>query len=1638
MIKKVLSAITAMVLVAAIGIGVSLTTYANSIPQYIKEVKMISASSKEEAQYYLRENGYKTYEVNLRSGVSGNGCYIGYKTTTDPDEAISDIRLMNANGGVNEQKYRDMAAKWKTGVVSSGQYLKEVSLEVKEKYAKGSPLAKAAVELLDVFEVDGVKLSDYLFDSKRTDTDYQDIILICSDNVVTTIYNALALGTADYGGDNFAQRLSKVDASYFDYDTIADSDNEDYAQYWESTSRILTNLQTFGTDYDEAVAFFEDYEPESGSSDNKAPTEAESIKYWKQLVKTNVENSDTESDSYGEENEAVKYASIMAAYEKLSEYPSFSDKYENLAEYIYTCGDPFDEDGNEESDTIIYRIYPLVSVLSDGQLFTLQYSGVSALVEALENNDETYYNQVKAAADEMKSQVKELGYDRVSIFFNVDREIYDKTVAFTDASTAETAAMNNYQELTKKTYKDATERKLISIVLTVAEVACGIMVLYCLFAWIAAAATGLSVGMLVGGVGLAAVISGCGVAAVATAAGTTAGAVVCGIIGVAAIAVVVILIAVILVCLILYFIRQVKKDSIPDEPLPEIPDLIYDVDKKGVFKKYEAVKGLGGNSFDLTGGNGVNDEWDVMYVSYAAEAGDPILAGDQIFVSAEDSFNQPSGTTPVRRFERVDAANLNTFQQNPSHALYLYFYTEASEEEPEETKDEVYLQALRTACGDNKETVRLELTNAGYTVFEENLTPYTDYVSYIGYKTTSNVNDAITDIRVAYYYSEDSFAYGVTDAGVTAKYGKAGTLSTNATIYYTKQKSNGSPILAEFKMSDTLLGPDSGYEGVNMFSGGEAFNFCIGGRVHSTTGNLSITFGDYWGKTNYLYFKPSETFNSSNTEYVSGFAFSTGYHDTLEFASECGFKIIEELKDYNLESGLTTQPIYMVYSTTHNPYRAITDIRTYMANISSASVFENVTYGATGYAACETFVCVENETKAGMDHENIRLLRPSNGFVSRLTYEGNNPNSTDITDQNEAENNLGWYMYVPFMGLYVAGPDSSKTKLTLDDIYFSKEKYDTDRTSFVNSKGETVNCRPVNDFDDCYSTSARNLTFEYARSKKTVNRRYYNCKQYVEFENYLRIYYRGSVSTKGKYIKSIVVASVDPEDNNYNYGYDIAMMKLFSYGEGEIIQSNLSRSRSAQPYYLENFTNSDGVSYQREHIDKGEGKATYVMVTYTNSRLEAMRGMVSKWTDSTADGKSTITVNKANYYSGGNTVLGLSGNYSLYYTRNGMVGSCVTGLKLDGEYFMENGVSIRQDDGSAHLGEDYIIKLQYEKGAVNQYINKIAVARTGSRWDSLYDLYKQGCTACIDWDKNRGLGSKTDYVYLGYAYTTDATDENIITGLQSKSMGSNGDWLNEYTDESDGSVYKKVTYDLNAGVGGDYTYLFYTNSKTQQPIIKIDLWEIMKQDPTVYLGYFYNEWNCTGNLGSGTKSSYIVCFKHLSSQWSISDDATTLTLNGKLTSRNFSNTVTSDGKSAVVPPEWAAYADTVTTLIIGTDTPYIYESAIAGFNNIKTVTVNNDKFWVRSDTTDESVKGFKDGTLIRATSKSIAAFSAKVFKLDLEIISSYGATVIGSPQFIAITGISGVLVACGLAALLIKKKKKKAVVKEDDTQEKED
>ena len=374
-----------------------ITAFAAKQETYIKEIRISTASTEAEAKQWLIDNDYIVVDVNLNQKTGKDCVYIGYKTTTNPDEAITDLSLMQMDGGYSFAEYEALLES-KTKEINNMLDSLSVALdEARANLAAGQKNAQGARDILNFFKEDdsGMLLGDFLLGQKPSREELVKIFLQSSGDVATIIYSTLALACTDNGENtNWLAKLKNVDI-YGDYDPVL---------YNDATDALF---DSFVNIHDMMVTYENRYK-------NIAKEIANNPEY---ADYTDEEIEDLLPDS------SLEYTLI---YETLA-YTQYGGK--SLLDFFMKDPDEIDAD----------ELYPIVSVLSLGQQQIIRFVSLDLLITFAQADDDglqTVIDSLKGSCDLLTI------YDEtVSVYYGVDRSLFiDGGVALTTASLRKSAS----------------------------------------------------------------------------------------------------------------------------------------------------------------------------------------------------------------------------------------------------------------------------------------------------------------------------------------------------------------------------------------------------------------------------------------------------------------------------------------------------------------------------------------------------------------------------------------------------------------------------------------------------------------------------------------------------------------------------------------------------------------------------------------------------------------------------------------------------------------------------------------------------------------------------------------------------------------------------------------------------------------------------------------------------------------------------------------------------------------------------------------------------------------------------------------------------------------------------------------------
>ena len=1483
-----------------------LKTYAESETIYVSDLKIYLVDTYmydtvEKVAKQAAQDGYTLVPRNLNADSVNDptyfrGLYLGYKTTTDPDDAITDIRTLGMDRDYYLYDYNSFMEHLKNVKSSTGNAMYRASQTFVENYNAGSPKAKDALEGLNLFYLDSaeMKLGDYILTGKADQDLFLEISVKASSGTVNAVLNFLNLGIAPYdsSGDDIRWASSMKDSPLRAKlaGGLKESERTAIAKQYDDAARdIFIQIQDFTTHFENA-AMRQNYQM-TGAIDTTVPTEeGEEVR--------NMEDAVEAMDDMEEKDGDPLY---LATYEILNQYDY--DETTKLGDWLLQIGHMNDEEIDNE------LLYPLIEAMGEVQTGLVRTMGFIAATSNLSKNvrSEDLANTLPQARDAIKDYN---GNDCISVWDNADDDIEHSYIAYTSDAIRKSDGNNT---IGKKTDSEKWDEKITNALKWI-EIGSGAALVG---AYILQQAFTLTASGLAYFAGSAACVSMSAVFSTMA----TAMAVVSTCLMWAGIA----LLAFSLIYAFCKWMAKQVQRFFPQMMHTTMPAYVFDaVDTADGVRtvKYKTIRRDSGILAD------VNDydeqKWQILCYTKDKGVGSPLTMDDnkEIFVV---NFGQSAGMLGydcINFFGERSPANLNFYREHDNvHGIYVSYRTERSiqgagpfspDNEPTETvTGEVnYLADIIVAVASSGDEARAKIASkeGKYYILDYDLSPPDSNFTMIGYSMTTDPKQAITDIRIASYHGTDSVTFGeitytyAGHLGLAKDEGDTSLTPTDA-LMKTKDPRAGSPIIADgLHPVANHSEAKPGWEPVTLFCG-LPYNFSSAIETlqpyYTPLSGYWTNKSDNWSRTNcYLYYEPTEQYTQGENLYLAGLfclngysiekTFSYGYSQTkanmgqlknqiLTYPNAILFtenmaKTVQRGHEDEVEGHARQMEQYLGFTWTYNPKRAIYDITAYQGDSVMNSLSYNITRPlgdvTAGYAAVSA-ICQQN-VDSSMDMKVSRFISPTNAIINDRALQ-------DSLDDFSPGMNEGYIKTPPKgfaaswqksdflpMGLYVSGITTGKNPLTLGDVIIGSVKCDgvvkdgtigyyvTDKALNGQSyNGETA-FHSIYELKDPYATKALNIAYPqwYSKENATVN------------PTEMYIYIRGTTPAKPKYISSVSVGSYSREqyktalsgqkthvsddevkqiDGSVNA---TAMLGAVTSCSGETICVNLAAG-PGQAWYERK--DSKGKAEKNAPADV---PAAYLGISRTDKATKAITAILLYQNDAKT-AAATIRIEGAEYYcdSPGNPIMLDGKQYFLYYTRNRgvLTGARIQDIAVDDKPLVKGmATALCGKKGSSALyGEGSLPKFihmsfEQEEGA---YYTELFIGKGSSLKESQAELISKECYQFIDLDLNTAaegsslyLGYNTGYVDMANAKPTKirlAWSEAIWDVIVTQNEPFHEDG---FVCEKNGIYYAPVAdVDLNDGVKApaEEMYMYYCS-----PVVSEEYNEAKGEDTVMPEDYF--------------------------------------------------------------------------------------------------------------------------------------------------------------------------------------------------------
>ena len=382
--KKIIS----LLLTFALLISVFATTaHAAKVEEFVSEVALVYEDSVEDAKAAIAGTEWKLWEQDLNADADymfDNGVYLIYKTSTNVEDAITDLRVMDMYGGFSVSNYEKQLEASRAKYTEMVKELRKAAAEFKALYEAGDGMAKLAYRQMNYYKdtktVGGTEtdmlMGDFFLNMPSDDKVVQ-VLFEGNSIIVTNLIYLLAVGIS---GEDENTLASKVAELYAIKDTLT------HEVYHESAVALSTEL---------------------------AKIQAKLLRYDTLSGEYDLEDEEMSEEEFVFMSENASLAILMKEI-KLGEI--------TLADLVRS--------GNYTAQDL----YPVVAAFSDGQRALIEMGQLETVLKY--NAPSKPISELNGILDEMEAGFKDENgvFTPYDVYLGVDRSVFKGSFAMTSAA----------------------------------------------------------------------------------------------------------------------------------------------------------------------------------------------------------------------------------------------------------------------------------------------------------------------------------------------------------------------------------------------------------------------------------------------------------------------------------------------------------------------------------------------------------------------------------------------------------------------------------------------------------------------------------------------------------------------------------------------------------------------------------------------------------------------------------------------------------------------------------------------------------------------------------------------------------------------------------------------------------------------------------------------------------------------------------------------------------------------------------------------------------------------------------------------------------------------------------------------------
>ncbi|MBR5452236.1 MAG: hypothetical protein IKV36_04490 [Clostridia bacterium] len=370
--------------------------------EFISEVALIYEDSVEDAKKAIEGTDWKLFEQDLNPKADymiDDGVYLIYKTSTNVEDAITDLRVMDMYGGYSTSNYENQLEKTRSAYLAVVKELRIAAAEFKACYDSGSKMALLAYRQMNYYKdvmTEGGTETDMLmgdfFLNMPSDEKVVQVLMEGNTFAVNNLISLLAVGISSEGASSLASRVA---------DQFAVKDTLTDAEYYDAAvvlSEIFTEMRAKILRYD---ALKEDH---------------------------NLEDEDITEEEY---QFMIEYAAIAVLLDSIQLGET------SLADLLR--GGVFTEKD----------FYPIAAALTEGQRALVNMGQIETVLKY--NSPSSAIEDLEAMLDEIEKPYLDANgvFKTIDVYTGVDRSIFRGNFAMTTEAARQQALTGETWDLGK-------------------------------------------------------------------------------------------------------------------------------------------------------------------------------------------------------------------------------------------------------------------------------------------------------------------------------------------------------------------------------------------------------------------------------------------------------------------------------------------------------------------------------------------------------------------------------------------------------------------------------------------------------------------------------------------------------------------------------------------------------------------------------------------------------------------------------------------------------------------------------------------------------------------------------------------------------------------------------------------------------------------------------------------------------------------------------------------------------------------------------------------------------------------------------------------------------------------------------------